>query len=193
MAFSAPLERRLRIALGRQDLATEFLNVYNVTTAGTAEASKALVLDAAKGISTITSATITTLTSTTVNCTTLAATTANATTGNITNAALTNAAITNGSLTGNFAAGNGAKITGVTGAGGFQVLANACHLLGLWGATPIVQPAAIGELIGFTGNGETNANAVNFAANGNVGNRSYSLGDVVKALKNLGVLLVNTP
>lgn len=47
-------------------------------TAGTATASKALVLNASKGISTITSATITTLTSTTANLTTVNATTHNA-------------------------------------------------------------------------------------------------------------------
>lgn len=47
-------------------------------TAGTALASKALVLNASKGISTITTATITTLTSTTVNTTTANATTVNA-------------------------------------------------------------------------------------------------------------------
>jgi len=42
------------------------LNYTDITAAGTAEASKALVLDGSKGISTITSATITTLTSTTI-------------------------------------------------------------------------------------------------------------------------------
>lgn len=47
-------------------------------TAGTATASKAVVLDASKGITTITSATITTLTSTTGNVTTVNATDVNA-------------------------------------------------------------------------------------------------------------------
>ncbi len=42
------------------------LNYNDITTPGTAEASKALILDSSKGISTITSATITTLTSTTI-------------------------------------------------------------------------------------------------------------------------------
>ncbi len=53
-------------------------------TPGTAVASKALVLNSSKGISTITSATITTLTSTTGNITTVAATTGNITTTNST-------------------------------------------------------------------------------------------------------------
>ncbi len=47
------------------------LGFLDGVTAGTAAASKALVLDGSKGISTITSATITTLTSTTVNATTV--------------------------------------------------------------------------------------------------------------------------
>jgi hypothetical protein len=60
--------------------------------------------------------------------------------------------------------------------------------LGFWNATPVVQPSGTGELLGFTGNAATNANAVNFAANGNNGSKSYSLGDIVKALKNAGIL-----
>lgn len=63
---------------GRKDvqdwLVTNATTVLDVT-AGTAEASKALVLNASKGISTITSATITTLTSTTVDATTVDAAT----------------------------------------------------------------------------------------------------------------------
>ena len=67
--FSRNTLNRFIHALTSQGAATEFFNAYNVTTKGTAEASKALVLDASKGISTITSATITTLTATTVNAT----------------------------------------------------------------------------------------------------------------------------
>lgn len=78
-------------------------------TAGTATASKALVLDSSKGISTITSATITTLTSTTANvsgtltCGTLA------TTGiNMTQTARTSAAVTKNAST------TYADVTGLT-------------------------------------------------------------------------------
>lgn len=74
MAFSQNLVNRLNSALASIGASKEFRDTYNVTTKGTAEASKALVLDASKGISTITSATITTLTSTTVNATTVSAT-----------------------------------------------------------------------------------------------------------------------
>lgn len=62
--------------------------VLDGVTPGTATASKAVVLDGSKGISTITSATITTLTSTTVG----------ATTGNITTVAATDVNTTNVTL-----------------------------------------------------------------------------------------------
>lgn len=66
------VERRIAAleALLGTDTATQ-LGFLAGVTAGTAAASKALVLDAGGAISTITSATITTLTSTTVNATTL--------------------------------------------------------------------------------------------------------------------------
>ncbi len=67
MSFSTNLRRRFQAALTSITGATEFFNTYDVTTKGTAEASKALVLNASKGIATITSATITTLTATTIN------------------------------------------------------------------------------------------------------------------------------
>src|SRR5574343_1785285 len=49
-----------------KDLSTTELGFIDGVTAGTATASKALVLDSSKGIATITSATITTLTTTTI-------------------------------------------------------------------------------------------------------------------------------
>lgn len=55
--------------VGGNTLSGTELGFVDGVTAGTAAASKAVVLDASKGINTITSATITTLTSTTVNAT----------------------------------------------------------------------------------------------------------------------------
>lgn len=55
MSFSNNLKNHLTSALASRGAATEFLNIYNVTTAGTAEASKAVVLNASKGISGIAS------------------------------------------------------------------------------------------------------------------------------------------
>lgn len=49
--FSRNTLNRFQKALTSQGAATEFFNTYNVTTKGTAEASKAVVLDASSGIS----------------------------------------------------------------------------------------------------------------------------------------------
>lgn len=83
MGFRSEFERRRAAAtvsaatgLTQFDIgATEAeLDYLDITAAGTAQASKAVVLDASKGISTITSATITTLTGTTANVPTVNAT-----------------------------------------------------------------------------------------------------------------------
>lgn len=59
------------IVVGTTTISEAEIGVLDAVTAGTATASKAVVLDASKGISTITSATITTLTNTTLNSTNL--------------------------------------------------------------------------------------------------------------------------
>jgi hypothetical protein len=74
MAFSANLKNHLAHGLGSVGASKELLTTYDVATAGTAEAGKALVLNASKGISTITSATITTLTTSAIAQTAIAAT-----------------------------------------------------------------------------------------------------------------------
>ncbi len=60
--------------------------------------------------------------------------------------------------------------------------------LALWNATPVIQPAGTGELIGMVGNSATAANAANSTSNGNTGATAYSFNDVVKALKQMGAL-----
>lgn len=57
------------LVVGAASVTEAEITMLDGITAGTAAASKAVVLDGSKGISTITSATITTLTSTTVNAT----------------------------------------------------------------------------------------------------------------------------
>lgn len=64
--MSALSGRKIKKLIGLTGTAAQY-NVLSGVTAGTAAASKALVLDSSKGIATITSATITTLTSTTGN------------------------------------------------------------------------------------------------------------------------------
>ena len=102
------------------------LNALDITGAGTAQASKAVVLDGSKGIATITSATITTLTSTTVNSAaltgtnTLTMTSANAAALAVGLAGATNPAFQVDSSTGSQAAG--LKVTGAA-TGGTVALA----------------------------------------------------------------------
>lgn len=59
--------------------------------------------------------------------------------------------------------------------------------LGFWNATPIVQPSSTGETVGFTaGGGTTVTDASTFT--GNVGATAYRISDIVKALKNSGLM-----
>jgi hypothetical protein len=60
MSFSVNLKNRLDRALTSVGASKEFRDTYDVTTKGTAEASKAVVLDSSKGVGTITSLTATT-------------------------------------------------------------------------------------------------------------------------------------
>ena len=74
------------------------------------------------------------------------------------------------------ATGTGTKIGTATG-----------QKLGFYNATPVIQQAGTGETVGFTAGGGTGVtDASTFT--GNVGATAYRLSDVVKALKNLGIL-----
>src|SRR5574341_398458 len=59
--------------------------------------------------------------------------------------------------------------------------------LGFFGATPVAQPSSTGETVGFTaGGGTTVTDASTFT--GNVGTKAYRISDIVKHLKNLGLV-----
>lgn len=74
------------------------------------------------------------------------------------------------------ATGTGTKIGTATG-----------QKLGFYNATPVIQQAGTGETVGFTAGGGTNVtDASTFT--GNVGSTAYRISDIVKALKNLGLL-----
>jgi hypothetical protein len=59
--------------------------------------------------------------------------------------------------------------------------------LAFYNATPVVQQAGTGETTGVSGGSGTNIHA-NATFTGNVGSAAYTISDVVKALKNLGLL-----
>lgn len=59
--------------------------------------------------------------------------------------------------------------------------------IGIWNATPIVQPSSTGEASGFTvGAGTTVRDDSTFT--GNVGSTAYRISDIVKHLKNIGLI-----
>lgn len=59
--------------------------------------------------------------------------------------------------------------------------------LGLFNATPIVQPSSTGETSGFTAGSGTGVND-DSTFTGNVGSTAYRISDIVKHLKNLGLI-----
>jgi hypothetical protein len=75
----------------------------------------------------------------------------------------------------------------ITSGGILHQLAGTGESLGFFGATPVAQHTATGETTGFVAGGGT---AVTDASTftGNVGTKAYRISDVVKALKNLGLM-----
>ncbi len=59
--------------------------------------------------------------------------------------------------------------------------------LGFFSATPIVEPSSTGEANGFTAGGGTTVDHLS-TWTGNVGSTAYRLSDIVKHLKNLGLI-----
>lgn len=59
--------------------------------------------------------------------------------------------------------------------------------IGFFNATPVVQQSGAGETTGFTGGSGTTARD-DSTFTGNVGSTAYTISDIVKALKNLGLL-----
>jgi hypothetical protein len=59
--------------------------------------------------------------------------------------------------------------------------------LGLWGATPVVQPSTTGTTTGFTAGSGTGVND-DSTFTGNTGTKAYTIGDIVYNLKQCGIL-----
>ena len=62
------------------------------------------------------------------------------------------------------------------------------QLLGLWGAVPVAQHSATGQTAGWTAGAGSNAIKDTSTLTGGVGATAYTMGDVVKALKNAGIV-----
>jgi hypothetical protein len=70
---------------------------------------------------------------------------------------------------------------------GIKIATSTSQKLGFYNATPIVQPATTGTIVGFTaGAGSAVDSAATFT--GNTGSAAYTIGDIVRALKQLGFM-----
>lgn len=107
---------------------------------------------------------------------------------NMTNS--TGGGLTNASISGNSTYANNANLVFNTTNGSMLGTGNT-QKVALWGATPVVQPSSTGELVGILGFADNSANATNMNSNGNSGTKRYSFNDVVKALKQAGILLAS--
>ena len=70
---------------------------------------------------------------------------------------------------------------------GTKIGTAATQKIGFFNATPVVQQSGTGETTGFTGGSGTTARD-DSTFTGNVGSTAYRINDIVKALKNLGIL-----
>ncbi len=105
-----------------------------------------------------------------------------------TNATVTNQLTTsNQSLSGTQTMANNANFA-TNATTGSMFATNNSQKVGFWGATPIIQPSGTGEVVGMVGNASNVICATNMTSNGNVGTKAYSMNDIVKALKNEGLL-----
>lgn len=65
---------------------------------------------------------------------------------------------------------------------------SATDLVGFWGATPIAQPGSPAGNVHTVTAGSTTAVYVNTTFDGTIGSTAYTIGDIVIALKNAGLL-----
>jgi hypothetical protein len=75
----------------------------------------------------------------------------------------------------------------ITQGGTGHILGGSAEQLGFFGQTPVVQPSTTGETVGFVAGAVTAVNDQS-TFTGNVGTKAYRISDIVKHLKNLGLI-----
>ncbi len=75
----------------------------------------------------------------------------------------------------------------ITQGGTGHTIAGPAEQLGFFGTTPVAQPSTTGETVGFTAGAGTAVNDQS-TFTGNLGTKAYRLSDIVKALKQLGLI-----
>ena len=102
------------------------------------------------------------------------------------NAADGTPAISLADSTGLITIANGKNVSLGTGSG-TKFGTSAAQKLGFFNATPVVQPATTGTTTGFTAGSGTAAKS-DSTYTGNTGTAAYTVGDIVNAMKKLGLL-----
>lgn len=93
--------------------------------------------------------------------------------------------VSGGSLSGNLTLSDVNIILGTT--TGTKIGTATSQKLAFFNATPIIQPSATGQTAGFTaGSGSATKDDSTFT--GGTGSKAYTIGDIVKHLKNLGLI-----
>jgi len=70
---------------------------------------------------------------------------------------------------------------------GTTIGTTATERLAFWGAAAIQQPTSVGETTGYAAVGGTNVNS-NDTFTGNSGTKAYTVNDIVKHLKSVGII-----
>jgi hypothetical protein len=70
---------------------------------------------------------------------------------------------------------------------GSKIATAATQKLGFWGVAAVVQPATTGTATGYTGAGGTALTHTD-TFTGNTGTKAYTIGDIVLALKQAGIM-----
>jgi hypothetical protein len=73
-------------------------------------------------------------------------------------------------------------------ADGHQVGSSPLAYIGFWGAVPVQQPGSPAANVHTVTAGSTTAVYVNTSFDGSVGSSAYTIGDIIVALKNAGLL-----